>query len=80
MPGLKVLSGSDLLKSFTQIGFEIISQKGSHIKLRRITSGNKETLVIPNHKVIDRGTLKAILKQSSRFISGEQIENIFYNK
>lgn len=80
MPGLKVLSGNDLLKAFTKIGFEIISQKGSHIKLRRISSLTKETLVIPNHKVIDKGTIKAIIKQTSGFITKEQIDNIFYNR
>lgn len=36
MPKLKVLSGRDVVKILGQFGFQILSQKGSHIKLRRM--------------------------------------------
>ncbi len=65
MPKLKVLSGIELIKIFQQFGFIIQSQKGSHIKLKRITPSQKQVLVIPNHQEIDVGTLKAIFRQAN---------------
>jgi len=78
MPKLKVLSGSDVIKIFSSFGFAIFSQKGSHIKLRRELGGAKQTLVIPNHKEIDKGTLSEIIKQSSKYISSEDLQKEFY--
>jgi predicted RNA binding protein YcfA (HicA-like mRNA interferase family) len=78
MPKLKVLSGSDVVKIFFNFGFIVFSQKGSHIKLRREVNGAKQTLVIPNHKEIDKGTLSEIVKQSSKYISPEDLQKEFH--
>ncbi len=78
MPKLKSLSGIELIKIFKEQGFIVYSQKGSHIKLRRTFGNEKQTLLIPNHKFIDKGTLKAIVRQSSRYIPGDIINKIFY--
>ncbi|WP_419183599.1 type II toxin-antitoxin system HicA family toxin [Scytonema hofmannii] len=37
----------DILSKF---GFEVHSQKGSHVKLRRSGVEQKETLTVPNHR------------------------------
>jgi predicted RNA binding protein YcfA (HicA-like mRNA interferase family) len=79
MPKLKSLSGSEIVKIFIGFGFELHNQKGSHIKLRRIAETQKQTLVIPNHKVVDKGTLKAIIRQSSKYISFEKLKEHFYS-
>lgn len=55
MPKLPLVSGKDLAKVFTKLGFVFISQRGSHIKMRH---QDGRTVVIPNHKVIKKGTLK----------------------
>lgn len=48
MPKLRTLSGSEVVKIFNTFGFQIASQKGSHIKLQRILpDGTKQTLTIP---------------------------------
>lgn len=64
MPKLPIVSGRDTVKALKKIGFESISQKGSHMKLRRTKLGGyTETVIVPNHKVIRRGTLRnGILK------------------
>lgn len=63
MSKLPVVSGKKAIKALVKIGFEVISQKGSHIKLRRIVQGGKQTITIPNHEIIKRGTLRnGILK------------------
>ncbi len=79
MPKLKSFSGEGLVKLFQGFGFEVLNQKGSHIKLRRVKESNKETLVIPNHKIIDKGTLKAILRQASRYIPIDELNDLFYS-
>ncbi|MBU2578914.1 type II toxin-antitoxin system HicA family toxin [Patescibacteria group bacterium] len=63
MPKLPVLSAKELIKILTRLGFEIYNQKGSHIKLKRKTIYGKEIVIIPNHKVIRKGTLKNILNK-----------------
>ena len=79
MPRLKVLSGEDLIKIFLTFGFEVASQRGSHVKLQRILSdGKKQILTIPNHKELDKGTLRAIYKQSLRYINEEDLYPCFY--
>ncbi len=76
---LKVLSGKQLVRIFGEFGFEIHSQKGSHVKLRRINqNGEKETLVIPLHDELDPGTVNAILRQTMRFIDKEELIHHFY--
>ena len=79
MPKLKRLSGDEVVKIFRQFNFDVYSQKGSHIKLKRISNSQNQTLVIPNHKEIDTGTLRAIIRQASRYISLLELANFFYS-
>jgi len=81
MPKLKVLSGEDTIEIFLEFGFSIENQKGSHIKLKRLSqSGTRQTLTIPNHKELDRGTLKAIYTQALRYISEDELRSYFYSE
>ncbi len=82
MPKFKVLSGQEVISILGCFGFEIHSQKGSHVKLRRYNSdsGNKETLTVPNHRQLDPGTCKAIFKQATKYIPESELEVYFYNK
>mgnify|MGYP001363841446 CR=1 FL=1 len=77
---LKVLSGQDLTKIFSNFGFNVIAQKGSHMKLRRVILGNNENLIIQNSKEIPTGTLKSIFNQASKYVSKEELYKYFYNK
>jgi hypothetical protein len=38
----------------------------------------KQTLLIPNHKVIDTGTLRAIVRQAGKYIPTEDLIQQFY--
>lgn len=79
MPKLRVLSGREVVKILSKFGFEIVSQKGSHVKLRRILpDGTKQTLTVPLHEELDKGTLKAIIRQASRYIPEEELKQYFY--
>ena len=64
-----------------RFGFEIVSQRGSHIKLRRLgPAGQKEALTIPNHPELDTGTCRAILRQASRFVPSAELAPFFYSE
>ena len=81
MPKLKVLSGKDVIKIFGYFKFFIVDQKGSHIKLKRIVEkNNNQTLTIPNHQELDKGTLKAIFNHALRYIPENKSRGYFYNK
>lgn len=77
-PKLKRLSGKEVLAILSKFGFSIHSQKGSHVKLRRISAGEKQTLTIVMHDELDIGTARAILRQASRFIPEDQLRKDFY--
>ena len=65
MPKLKILSGIDITKIFFEFDFEIVSQKGSHVKLRK-TGNPILTVIVPSgRKEIPFGTFKSILRQAN---------------
>lgn len=79
MPKLRQLSGMAVLHILEGFGFEIYAQAGSHVKLRRIALyGQKQTLTIPLHKILDIGTLRAIFRQASQYIPDEELRPHFY--
>lgn len=62
---LPVVSGPEIIKALEGSGFVRVGQKGSHVKLRRTHSPlGVLTVIVPLHKTLKRGTLKAILRQS----------------
>ena len=79
MAKLKRLSGPEAASIFQQFGFFILSQRGSHIKLRRINqAGEKQTLTLPNHRQLDTGTCHAAFRQACRYISPVDLRRFFY--
>lgn len=66
MPKLPHISGAQAVKIFERLGYVVMRQSGSHIVLRKGSSG----CVIPNHKEIKTGTLAGILRQSG--VSAEE--------
>ncbi|WP_394324667.1 type II toxin-antitoxin system HicA family toxin [Geoglobus acetivorans] len=45
---------------------------------RVLPDGTKQTLTVPLHEELDRGTLKAIIRQVSSFIPEEVLKRYFY--
>ena len=80
MPKLRALSGQHVLKIFARFGFERIDQEGSHVKIRRqLLAGGRQSLTIPLHDEIDKGTLKAIFRQGLRYIPEGDLYPHFYS-
>ena len=53
---------SRLVRALQKAGFTVRRQHGSHLILRR--DDPFAQTVVPNHRQIDRGTLRAILRQT----------------
>lgn len=78
-PRLKTLSGPDVIAALRHFGFEVIATRGSHAKLRRSrVTGLRETLTVPIHKELARGTLFAIYRQALRFIPESDLRAWFF--
>lgn len=69
---LPVISGKALVKFLAKKGFEVVGQKGSHVRLKKKTSDKTLVTVVPLHKKLDAGTLLAVLRQSE--LAREQLE------
>ena len=81
MPKLRTLSGRDLVQIFSTFRFQPISQRGSHVKLRRVLpGGTKQTLTIVLHHELDKGTLRAIYRDGLQFISEPELRPHFYTE
>ena len=66
MSKLPVISGADCVKALSKIGFEVYRQRGSHIVMVRKTPPSQTT--IPDHKELDRGTLRAVIRQTGLMV------------
>ena len=65
MPKLPQVSGSKLVGLLQSLGYEVIRQRGSHIRLRKTTPVGEHNITVPTHKVIAKGTLSDILNRIS---------------
>lgn len=59
---MPVISGRDLVRALRHVGFELDRQKRSHMILYR--KSPPTTVTVPDHRELDRGTLRAILRQA----------------
>ena len=64
MPKLPLISAKEAIKAFEKLDYQIIRQKGSHIRMRHKTDKNKRPLTIPNHKIIGKGLLRKLLRDA----------------
>ncbi len=63
MSKLPQVSGADVVRALQKAGFSVRRQHGSHIIMRR--NEPFAQTVVPDHRQIDRGTLRAILRQAN---------------
>ena len=63
MTTLPRVSGRKVVLALAQVGYEKDRQKGSHIVLRQ-TSLPHRRIVVPDHKEVSKGTLRAIIRHA----------------
>ena len=79
-PRLERLTARDVLRALRAVGFEVVATRGSHAKLRRVLAdGTRQTLTVPLHRTLAAGTLHAIFRQASRYVSETQLRRWFFD-
>jgi predicted RNA binding protein YcfA (HicA-like mRNA interferase family) len=63
MSRLPILSGRKVIKALEQIGFEVVRQKGSHVRLKH-EDGRVVTVPVHAGQDISRGLLRKILRDA----------------
>ena len=62
MASLPTLSGRDVVKVFTEDGWQMVRQRGSHMIL--VITGLMVTLSVPDHREVAKGTLRSLIRAS----------------
>ena len=73
MPKLPGLSGKKVVRAFENAGWQVARQRGSHIIL--IKEGSHATLSVPDHKQVDKGTLRSLIRAAQMTVD-EFVENV----
>ncbi len=80
MARLKRLTSREVLSILRGVGFEVVSIRGSHAKLVRVTaSEGRQVLTVPVHAELSVGTIRAIYRQASRFVDSAELQRKFYS-
>jgi predicted RNA binding protein YcfA (HicA-like mRNA interferase family) len=58
---LPVISGRKLISFLAGLNYKIVRQRGSHVRLEKLTEAGIHKITIPNHDPIAKGTLNDIL-------------------
>ncbi len=78
---LKDLSGKEIIKFLEQNDFSVYKIRGSHCKLRRTVLDLNQTLMIPMHSSIAKGTPHDIYIQVAEYMPESlEVKDFFYNK
>jgi len=56
-----VISGKKLTSFLVSLDYEVIRQRGSHVRLEKLTKAGTHKITIPNHDPVAKGTLNDIL-------------------
>ncbi len=68
---LPLLSGKEVIKTLAKIGYRVVRQRGSHI---RLSCSNRKSVTVPDYKIIGRGLLRKILRNTE--LSFEAFNNL----
>ncbi len=63
-PKLPSISGRKAIDAFETIGYQVVHQKGSHIRLRDNINPNHKPLTIPDHKSLKAGLLRMLIRDA----------------
>lgn len=65
MPKLPTISGKALIACLGRLGYRVVRQRGSHVRLEKATVAGVHKLTVPKHDPIARGTLNDIITKVS---------------
>lgn len=77
MTRLPVVSGRGMITALSRIGYVVVRQRGSHLRLRHPTDRSRRPLTVPDHSTLKPGTLRAILRDAN--LSVDQLRELLYH-
>lgn len=70
-------SSREILSVLHQAGFAEVSQRGSHVKLRRASDGHVRTVIVKHPaRTVPVGTFRSILKQAG--MTTDEFEHLLH--
>lgn len=64
MPPLPRVTGRELVRALERPGWEVVTQRGSHVQLRHSARAGRVTIPVHAGETIGPGLLRSILSQS----------------
>ena len=64
-PKLPVVSGRQAIRALEQVGYQVVRQRGSHIRLRDESDPEHLAVTVPDHKTLKPGLLRQILRDAN---------------
>ncbi|MBI1812742.1 type II toxin-antitoxin system HicA family toxin [Candidatus Peregrinibacteria bacterium] len=63
-PKLPIVSGREAVSCFERLGYRVVRQRGSHIRLHHPDGGRRKPLTIPDHHALGKGLLRKLLRDA----------------
>lgn len=64
MSKLPVISGRDAIAALQRLGYEVVRQKGSHVRLCHPRDPARLPVTVPDHRTLKPGLLRAIIRDA----------------
>ncbi|MBI2473242.1 type II toxin-antitoxin system HicA family toxin [Candidatus Uhrbacteria bacterium] len=74
MTDLAGISGKQVVRAFTKIGYTVVRQKGSHVRLKHKDDPNRRPITIPLHKEIGVGLMYRFIRDAG--ITSEEFKKL----
>lgn len=72
-PKLPVVSGGEAIAAFERIGYRVVRQRGSHVRMIHPSGGRRVPLSVPLHDPVKPGLLRRLLRDADLSV-GEFVE------
>jgi len=63
-PRLPAVSGREAIAALERIGYRVVRQKGSHVRMRHPEPAVRKPVTIPLHRELRRGLLRTALRDA----------------
>ena len=64
-PKLPVVSGRQVIRVLERLGYQIVRQRGSHIRLRDESDPEHLPVTVPDHRSLKPGLLRQVLRDAN---------------
>jgi predicted RNA binding protein YcfA (HicA-like mRNA interferase family) len=64
-PKLPVVSAREVIRAFEKIGYKVVRQRGSHMRLRDYANPAHPPLTVPNQRELKPGLLRRLIRDAN---------------